>query len=327
MFDDKDILITGGTGSFGKAFTHRLLEDHDPRSIRIYSRGEHDQARMRVSLDDDPRLRFLIGDVRDEDRLYRAMNGIDIVVHAAALKRVPACEYNPIEAKATNVDGAANVIDAAIDNEVERVMALSTDKAVQPVNLYGATKLVAEKLFVQGNAYSGPRETSFSVVRYGNVFGSQGSVVPLFMDQREDGRLTITHEDMTRFWITLEEGVAFVAGSIEDMGGGEVFVPKIPSLRVTDLANTIAPDAEKEIIGVRPGEKIHETLLTEEEARHAREFPERFVIEPELDFYQGNGWDHGKQLPEGFTYTSENNDEWLTEDELRTMIADLGYDL
>jgi len=327
MFDDKTILLTGGTGSFGKAFTSRLLEEHDPAALRVFSRGEHDQAGMRSQFGDDPRLRFLIGNIRDEKRLSRAMNGVDIVVHAAALKRVPAAEYNPIEAKATNVDGAANVVDAAIDNEVERVMALSTDKAVHPVNLYGATKLVAEKLFVQGNAYTGGRDTSFSVVRYGNVFGSQGSVVPLFMEQREEGRLTITHEDMTRFWITLEEGVEFVMRSTEDMSGGEIFVPKIPSLRVVDLAETIAPDADKEIIGIRPGEKLHETLITREEARHAREFPERFVVTPELDFWNDGEWDHGKPLPEDFTYTSENNDRWLSHNELRSMIKGLGYEV
>jgi len=214
--DDSTILITGGTGSFGYAFTKLLLREHDPEAVRIYSRGEHAQAGMRSHFDNDERLRFLIGNVRDKDRLHRAMNGVDLAVHAAALKRVPAAEYNPIEAKGTNIDGAANVIDAAIDNEVEDVMAISTDKAVHPVNLYGATKLVAEKLFIQGNAYAGPRETSFSVVRYGNVFGSKGSVVPLFMKQREEGRLTITHEDMTRFWITLEEGVRFVRDDVTD---------------------------------------------------------------------------------------------------------------
>lgn len=326
MFDGATILVTGGTGSFGKKFTEILLSEHDPRAVRIFSRGEHLQAEMRSRFDDG-RLRFLIGDVRDKGRLHRAMNGVDIVVHAAAIKRVPACEYNPIEAKRTNVDGAANVIDAAIDNDVERVMAISTDKAVHPVNLYGATKLVAEKLFIQGNAYTGPRDTSFSVVRYGNVFGSRGSVVPLFVKQRKEGRLTITHEEMTRFWITIDEGVRFVLSAIEDMRGGEIFVPKIPSLRVMDLADTIAPDAEKAVVGIRPGEKLHEILLTQEEARHAREFPGRFVIEPELDFYDGDGWNHGDTMPGGFRYTSKNNGRWLTKSELHEMIEGLGYDL
>lgn len=323
--DDATVLITGGTGTFGKTFTEVLLQEHDPSAVRIFSRGEHAQAEMRSRFDDD-RLRFLIGDVRDLGRLERAMNGVDVVVHAAAIKRVPACEYNPIEAKRTNVDGASNVIDAAIDNGVERVMAISTDKAVHPVNLYGATKLVAEKLFIQGNAYSGPRDTTFSVVRYGNVFGSRGSVVPLFMEQREEGCLTITHEDMTRFWVTIGEGVRFVLRAIEDMHGGEVFVPKIPSLRIMDLAETIAPDAEKEVVGIRPGEKIHEILVTEEEARHAREFDERIVIEPELSFFS-DGREGGEPLPEGFRYTSGDNDEWLSRGELHDMIEGLGYDL
>lgn len=320
------ILLTGGTGTFGKKFAEILLDHHDPHVLRIYSRGEHEQAEMRSRFVDD-RLRFLIGDVRDRRRLGRAMNGVDLIVHAAAIKRVPACEYNPIEAKRTNVDGAANVIDAAIDNGVERVMAISTDKAVHPVNLYGATKLVAEKLFIQGNAYSGPRDTTFSVVRYGNVFGSRGSVVPLFMQQREEGRLTITHEEMTRFWITVGEGVRFVLDAIEDMKAGEVFVPKIPSLRVVDLAEAIAPETEKEVVGIRPGEKLHEILVTEEEARHAREFDRRFIIEPELDFFPDGQWDGGEPLPEGFRFTSGNNDEWLSQEELHEMIRRLGYDL
>lgn len=326
LFDNSTLLITGGTGTFGKKFTELLLELHDPQAVRIFSRGEHEQAEMRARFDDD-RLRFLIGDVRDRRRLDRAMNGVDVVIHAAAIKRVPACEYNPIEAKRTNVDGAANVIDAAIDNGVERVMAISTDKAVHPVNLYGATKLVAEKLFIQGNAYSGPRETTFSVVRYGNVFGSRGSVVPLFMEQRDEGCLTITHEEMTRFWVTIGEGVRFVLEAVEDMKGGEVFVPKIPSLRVMDLAETIAPQAEKEIVGIRPGEKLHEVLVTEEEARHAREFEHRIIIEPELDFFTDGRWKAGDSLPEGFRYTSGDNDRWLSQDELEDMIEKLGYDL
>lgn len=325
--DGKTILLTGGTGSFGNQLTQTVLQEHDPHAIRVFSRGEHKQAEMRTRFGHDDRLRFLIGDVRDKNRLHRAMNGVDLVVHAAALKRVPAAEYNPIEAKATNIDGAANVIDAAIDNGVEDVMAISTDKAVHPVNLYGATKLVAEKLFIQGNAYAGPRDTTFSVVRYGNVFGSKGSVVPLFMKQRDEGRLTITHEEMTRFWITLKEGVEFVLESIQDMHGGEIFVPKISSLKIMDLAETIAPEAEKEIVGVRPGEKIHETMLTREEARHAREFPERFVITPELDFWQDGAWDDGKPLPEGFQYSSGDNDQWLSQDQLRAMIEDIGYEL
>ncbi|MCK4598751.1 UDP-N-acetylglucosamine 4,6-dehydratase (inverting) [Candidatus Bipolaricaulota bacterium] len=322
MFNEKIILVTGGTGSFGKKFTEIVLKEHDPKVIRIFSRGELLQLQMRQQFNDDPRLRFFIGDVRDRDRLSRAMNGVDIVVHTAALKQVPACEYNPIEAIRTNIDGAANVIDAAIDNGVGKVVAISTDKAVHPVNLYGATKLVAEKLFVQGNAYAGKRTTKFSVVRYGNVVGSRGSVIPLFLKQRENGKITITDERMTRFWITLEQGVRFVINCIERMEGGEIFVPKIPSMKLMDLVDAIAPDAQKEITGIRSGEKINEVLLTEEEARHAREFEYYFVIEPEHSFWDSNSLNGGKELPEGFRYTSGNNKHWLTKEELQKMVGE-----
>jgi len=319
-FSKKTLLITGGTGSFGKKFAEVVLKEHNPKAIRIFSRGELLQLQMRQQFKEDPRLRFFIGDVRDKDRLYRAMNGVDIVVHAAALKQVPACEYNPIEAIRTNIDGAANVIDAAIDNKVEKVMGISTDKAVHPVNLYGATKLVAEKLFIQGNAYAGGRRTRFSVVRYGNVVGSRGSVIPLFLKQRKEGKLTITDERMTRFWITLEQGVRFVIDCIDQMKGGETFVPKIPSMKLMDLADAIAPDAEKEVTGIRPGEKINEVLLTEEEARHAKEFDKYFVIEPEHPFWDGSHHEGGKPLPEDFRYTSDGNDQWLTSEELKNMV-------
>jgi len=319
IFDDKTILITGGTGSFGKKFTEILLSEHDPESVRIYSRGELLQMEMQNRFD-DPRLRFLIGDVRDRDRLYRAASGVDIIVHAAALKHVPACEYNPIEAVRTNVEGSVNVIDAAIDNSVEKIMAISTDKAVHPVNLYGATKMVAEKLFTQGNAYTGGKKTRFSCIRYGNVVGSRGSVIPLFKEQRKNGVITITDDRMTRFWITLEQGVRFVMDRIARMKGGETFVPKIPSMKVIDLANVIAPDATKKVIGIRSGEKLHEILLTEDEARHTREFDNYFVIEPEHPFWDKNNFNDEKSLPEGFRYTSDNNDKWLTEDEIVKII-------
>lgn len=321
--DGKVILLTGGTGSFGKKFTRTLLETHNPKAVRIFSRGEYLQYQMRQEFDDDLRLRFFIGDVRDRERVYRAMNGVDIVVHAAALKQVPTCEYNPIEAVRTNIDGSANVIDAAIDNGVERVMAISTDKAVQPVNLYGATKLVAEKLFVQANAYTGSRRTKFSVVRYGNVVGSRGSVVPLFLTQREKGRITLTDERMTRFWITLEQGVRFVIDCIGRMQGGEIFVPKIPSMRLVDLADVLAPGICKETIGIRPGEKLHECLITAEEARHAREYDGFYVIEPEHSFWKKDDGDGGKPLPDGFCYTSDSNDWWLTGEELKDMVESL----
>jgi len=269
---------------------------------------------------DDSRLRFLIGDVRDRDRLYRAASGVDIIVHAAALKHVPACEYNPIEAVRTNVEGSVNVIDAAIDNSVEKIMAISTDKAVHPVNLYGATKMVAEKLFTQGNAYTGWAKTRFSCIRYGNVIGSRGSVIPLFKEQKKNGVITITDDRMTRFWITLEQGVRFVMDCIARMKGGETFVPKIPSMKVIDLANVIAPDAKKKVIGIRSGEKLHEILLTEDEARHTKEFDNYFVIEPEHPFWDKNNFTDEKSLPEGFRYTSDNNDKWLTEDELGKIV-------
>lgn len=324
----KTILVTGGTGSFGKRFTEIVLKEHDPEAIRIFSRGELLQLQMQQQFGNHRALRFFIGDVRDKDRLYRAMNGADIVVHAAALKQVPTCEYNPIEAVRTNIDGAANVIDAAVDNNVEKVMAISTDKAVHPVNLYGATKLVAEKLFVQGNAYAGKGKTRFSVLRYGNVVGSRGSVLPLFFEQRNQGNLTITDERMTRFWITIEQGVRFATKFVNLMKGGEIFVPKIPSMKVLDLAGVIAPDAHKQIVGIRPGEKLHEILLTEEEARHANEFDEYFAIEPEHPFWDDMApLEGGRPLPDGFRYTSDGNDRWLSKDELKEMAAELDFEI
>lgn len=321
--ENKVILLTGGTGSFGQKFTEIALREHNPKVIRIFSRGELLQQQMQQRFNDDPRLRFFIGDVRDRERVYRAVNGVDIVIHAAALKQVPTCEYNPLEAVKTNIDGAANVIDAAIDNGVEKVMTISTDKAVQPVNLYGATKLAAEKLFIQSNVYTGWRKTRFSCVRYGNVAGSRGSVMPLFLKQKENGTITITDERMTRFWITLEQGVRFVVDCTGRMHGGEVFVPKIPSMKITDLADVIAPEAEREIIGIRPGEKVNEILITEEEARHVREFDDYYVIEPEFPFWGGDKLEAGKPLPEGFQYTSNNNSWWLTKEELKQMLRDL----
>lgn len=319
---DKAILLTGGTGSFGNKFTEIVLKECDPKSIRVFSRGEKKQFDMNNRFNDN-RLRFFIGDVRDKDRLHRAMNDVDIVVHAAALKQVPACEYNPIEAVRTNVDGAINVIDTAIDNEVDRVMAISTDKAVHPVNLYGATKMTAEKIFIQGNSYSGKADSKISCVRYGNVIGSRGSVIPLFLEQKKKGMVTITDERMTRFWMRLERGVRFVINCINRMKGGEVFVPKIPSMKVMDLAEIIAPDTEKKVIGIRPGEKIHEILLTEDEARHSREFDDCFMIEPEYSFWNMNNLKGGKPLLEGFRYTSDNNKKWYTREDLKKIIKEL----
>ncbi len=323
ILKDKVILVTGGTGSFGQKFTEMVLQEHNPRVIRVYSRGELLQQEMWQRFNNDERLRFFIGDVRDRERLYRAMNEVDIVIHAAALKQVPTCEYNPIEAVKTNIDGAANVIDAAIDNGVEKVINVSTDKAVEPINLYGATKLVAEKLFIQGNAYAGGRKTRFSCVRYGNVVGSRGSVVPLFLEQKKNGEITITDERMTRFWITLEQGVRFVIDCVSRMRGGEVFIPKIPSMKIADLADVVAPQAERRIIGIRPGEKTNESLITKEEAMRAREFNDYFVIEPEFSFWKPDSLQGGKPLPDAFSYTSDNNDRWLTKDELTGMIKEL----
>lgn len=317
LFENKTILLTGGTGSFGNKFTELILK-YNPKSLRIYSRGEYNQYIMGQKFNDN-KIRFLIGDIRDRERLYRAMNGVDIVIHAAALKQVPVCEYNPIEAVRTNIDGAINVIDAAIDNSVEKVMAISTDKAVHPVNLYGATKMVAEKLFVQGNTYTGKRKTRFSCVRYGNVIGSRGSVIPLFKEQKKKGVLTITDERMTRFWLTLDQGVSFVLNSIERMKGGEIFVPKIPSMKMTDLADAIAPEAKKEFVGIRPGEKFHEIMITEDEARHAKEFSDYFIIEPEFAFWDKENHVDGKSLSEGYRYSSDINDKWLTKEELKKM--------
>jgi len=321
--ENKVILVTGGTGSFGQKFTEVVLQEHNPKAIRIFSRGELLQQEMSQRFNDDEKLRFFIGDVRDRERVYRAMNGVDIVVHAAALKQVPTCEYNPIEAVKTNIDGAVNVVDAAIDNGVEKAIAISTDKAVHPVNLYGATKLVMERLFIQANVYTGWRKAHFSCTRYGNVIGSRGSAVPLFFEQRENGKITITDESMTRFWITLEQGVRFVVDCIDRMQGGEVFIPKVPSMKITDLAEVIAPSVEREIVGIRPGEKVDEILLTEEEARHAKEFDDYFVVEPEYHFWRKDNLEGGKPLPEGFRYTSDNNGWWLTEAELKRMLEGL----
>ena len=321
-WNDKAVLVTGGTGSFGKKFTKILLAEKNPMKVIIFSRDELKQHEMRVTGYDTPRLRYFIGDVRDRDRLVRAMHGVDIVVHAAALKQVPACEYNPMEAIKTNIQGTSNVIEAALDTGIEKVLALSTDKAVSPANLYGGTKLVAEKLVIQSNAYAAGTSTRYSCVRYGNVVGSRGSVVPLFLKQRASGKITITDERMTRFWLSLEQGVHFVINCIEQMEGGEVFVPKIPSTKVVDLARAIAPEAEIEIIGIRPGEKLHEDLLSMDEARHSIELESMYVVQPTEASWFGYSWQNkGNPLPEGFSYTSANNTEWLDLEGIREYIT------
>jgi UDP-N-acetylglucosamine 4,6-dehydratase (inverting) len=319
--DNKTILITGGTGSFGHKFTEIVLKEYNPKSVRIYDNRELAEVEMERKFN-DPRLRFFMGDVRDKNRLYRATNGVDIIVHAAALKHVPICEYNPIEAVKTNIEGATNVIDAAIDNSVEKVMAISTDKAVHPVNLYGVTKMVAEKLFIQGNNYTGGRNTVFSCSRYGNVIASSGSVVPLFEEQKEKGEITITDERMTRFWVTLEGGIRFVIKCIETMKGGEIFIPKIPSMKIVDLAEVIAPGVRKKTTGIRPGEKLHEILLTQEESRHTREFEDHFVIEPEYPFWDDNNFKKEKKLPEGFSYVSNSNSNWITKEQMKNILKE-----
>ena len=325
MFEGKSILITGGTGSFGKKFTELMLRDHHPKKLIIFSRDELKQHEMRQTYGDmspESPVRYFIGDVRDKDRLRRAMNGVDIVVHAAALKQVPACEYNPIEAVLTNVMGARNVIEAALDMEVKSVLAISTDKAVNPVNLYGATKLVAEKLFVQANAYRGSGPTRFSCVRYGNVVGSRGSVIPLFLGQRNNGKVTITDPRMTRFWLTLEQGVRFVIRCIQQMHGGEVFVPKIPSMSIMDLARAVAPNCKIEEIGIRPGEKLHEVLVSDDETRHTMEVEDMFVIKPAHPWWASENWAEGRALPDGFRYSSDINSQMLSMGDLRRLVEE-----
>ena len=316
------VLVTGGTGSFGRKFVEIMLEEYNPAKLIIFSRDELKQHEMRLAGFDHVDLRYFIGDVRDLNRLHRAMQGVDIVVHAAALKQVPACEYNPMEAIKTNILGSSNVIEAALDAGVSKVMALSTDKAVNPINLYGATKLAAEKLFVQSNAYAGGTATRYSCVRYGNVVGSRGSVIPVFLKQRDQKKLTITDSRMTRFWLTLDQGVRFVIRCIEQMQGGEVFVPKIPSMKVVDIAKVVAPDAELEEVGIRPGEKLHEVLIHEDEARATVELEEMYVVQPSAAWWFGHGWqEKGKPLSDGFRYSSDSNEVWLTLGEIQEIVA------
>ncbi|MBO8129787.1 MAG: UDP-N-acetylglucosamine 4,6-dehydratase (inverting) [Peptococcaceae bacterium] len=321
LLNNKSILITGGTGSFGQKFVRIVLDNYRPKKLIILSRDELKQFEMQqiLSTQDYPCLRYFIGDVRDKDRLCRAFYGVDYVIHAAALKQVPAAEYNPFEAVRTNIIGTQNVIEAAIDSGVQRVIALSTDKAVNPVNLYGATKLCLEKLVVAGNSYAGGR-TKFSVVRYGNVVGSRGSVIPLFLKQKETGVLTVTDERMTRFWITLEQGVNFVLRCLQMMHGGEIFVPKIPSMRIVDLAKAICPYCSIKYIGIRPGEKIHEVLISRDEARHTVDMGEYFIIQPQFPFWNYENCIGGKPYPEEQEYSSGNNDVWLSVKDLRKIM-------
>ncbi len=316
--NNKSILITGGTGSFGKKFMETVLKRFKPKKLVVYSRDELKQYEMQK----DPffkkhakTIRYLIGDVRDAERLHRAFHDIEIVVHAAALKQVPAMEYNPFEAIKTNVIGAENIINASIDQGIDRVIALSTDKAANPISLYGATKLCSDKLFIRANTYTGKGKTKFACVRYGNVMGSRGSVIPIFQEQIKTGTLTITDERMTRFWITLQQGVDFVIKSLGAMKGGEIFVPKIPSMKVIDLARAMAPKAKLKIIGIRVGEKLHEAMILEDDARITKEFNDLFIID-NLHKHKG-----GKTLREGFKYTSDNNTEWMTAAQLRKVLS------
>lgn len=314
------VLVTGGTGSFGRLFVRTLLAEHQVRRVVVLSRDELKQYEFRAELGEEPRVRFFIGDVRDRDRLWRAFDGIDVVVHAAALKQVPAAEYNPFEAIKTNVMGAQNVIDAALDRGIPRVIALSTDKASSPINLYGATKLVSDKLFIAANAYAGSHVTRFSVVRYGNVVGSRGSVVPLFKRLAPTGVLPITDRRMTRFWITLDQGVNFVIRMLGLMHGGELFIPKIPSMRVLDLAEAIAPGAKLHEVGIRPGEKLHEEMISLDDARRARDAGDFFVLQPDAEWWVHSNWNDAKAMTDDFRYTSDTNADWLTVDQLRAMV-------
>ena len=325
-WNNATVLVTGGTGSFGRKFIEILLKKHSPRKVIIVSRDELKQHEM----SQDPRfsdleiIRYFLGDVRDKERLARAFDGVDIVVHAAALKQVPAAEYNPFEVIKTNVLGAQNIIECAIDKGVKRVVALSTDKAANPINLYGATKLCSDKLFVAGNAYVGRHDTRFGVVRYGNVVGSRGSVIPLFLKKRKEGILPITDERMTRFWITLEQGVEFVIECAGRMQGGEIFIPKIPSMKIVDLARVIGPNCRLEPVGIRPGEKLHEVMVTEDDARNTIEFPDHFVILPLFEWGSARRLiEPGKRCPDGFRYGSDTNERWLSRDELMQVIARL----
>src|SRR5580658_2864370 len=319
-WSEQVVLVTGGTGSFGRKFIDIMLREYHPKRLVIFSRDEHKQHDMRSSGFDHPSLRYFIGDVRDPGRLQRAFSAVTMVVHAAALKQVPACEYNPFEAIQTNIMGGRNVIDAAIDQGVERILAVSTDKAVNPINLYGATKLCAEKMFVQANAYAGAQPTRFSCARYGNVVGSRGSVISVFLEQRKRGRITITDPRMTRFWLTLEQGVRFVIRSIEQMHGGEIFVPKLPSMRLVDLAEAVAPGCSVEYIGIRPGEKLHEVLLSEDEARATVELDEMYIVQPSHPWWKRENWVHARELPPGFRYSSDSNDQWLSHEQLQELI-------
>lgn len=321
IFDNKTVLITGGTGSFGKTFTNVLLTRYDPKKVIIYSRDELKQYEMQQMFKGYKNIRFFIGDVRDKDRLLMALHDVDFVLHAAALKQVPAMEYNPAEAVKTNTIGAMNVIDAAIERRVKKVIALSTDKACNPINLYGATKLCADKLFIAGNAYSGKADTKFSVVRYGNVAGSRGSVVPFFTEKIREGIIPVTDVRMTRFLITLDKAVDFVIKCFGLMHGGELFVPKIPSVKIIDLARAMAPNCKIEIVGIRPGEKLNEVMISEDDARNALEFKDYYIVRPSFPWWDDKNYSRGKRVPDGFRYASDANTYWLKGKRLKKFLC------
>ncbi len=323
---EKTILITGGTGSFGKKFAKIVLDELNPKKLIIYSRDEAKQFDMQQQFGKYKNIRFFIGDVRDKDRLKLAFHDVDYVVHAAALKQVPAMEYNPTEAIKTNIMGAMNIIEASLERGVKKVIALSTDKACNPINLYGATKLCSDKLFVAANSYSGISGARFAVVRYGNVVGSRGSVIPFFMDKKKEGVLPITDANMTRFWITLEQGVRFVIAQFDQMYGGEIFVPKIPSMNIMDLAKAIAPECKTKIVGIRPGEKVHEVMVSIDDARNTKELKECYVIQPAFHWWSDKNYDIGKSVPEDFRYSSDTNSQKLTVSDLKSIIKKYGHE-
>ena len=319
IFDGRSVLITGGTGSFGSRFVSKLLRDTRASRVIVFSRDEFKQSQLEQEFGDDSRLRFFLGDVRDRDRLYRAFDGVDFVIHTAALKQIPAAEYNPFEFIKTNIHGAQNVINAAIDRGVERVIALSTDKASSPINLYGATKLVSDRLFVSGNAYAGAKQTRFAVVRYGNVIGSRGSVINRLRELGPGDIFRLTDERMTRFWITLNRGMEFVIQSLERMTGGEIFVPKIPSMKLTDVVRVLAPEATVETVGARPGEKLHEEMISVDEARRTLDRGDHYVICPDIH-WAGRPRIEGRPVEDGFRYSSDGNDDWLTPERIVAML-------
>ena len=319
----KTVLVTGGTGSFGKAFVKRVLADDEIKKLVVFSRDELKQFEMAEQIN-SPKLRYFLGDVRDYQRLLQATDGVDVIVHAAAMKQIPAAEYNPMEAIKTNVIGAENIVNAAIQNSISKVVALSTDKAANPANLYGATKLCSDKLMVAGNILAGSHGTKFACVRYGNVLGSRGSVIPFFLERAKEGSIPITDERMTRFWLTIEDGVKFVLDSLERMHGGEIFVPKIPSFKVTDVARVVCPGISTRVIGIRPGEKLHEIMITEDDSNYTYEFDDHFAILSPSLLASGTYKDSGAKVPEGFNFSSDNNKVWHTDESFLTLLKEHG---